>query len=1047
MYLLRTVGQTSCVVDGVTLRMPPLTFLCAVFIASHPKGIRREVACDALWPGTDRRLARHSLSQQVYRLQVALPDFFESSSALLKANPHSVCLDIHQNERISAELLDSITEGDSFLSHLESLPPGLEHWRDEIDQWHRREAGRVLGTLCQAAERESSWDRLLQYASALATYWPTIEAFTHLVTATTGLGDYTARSAAVRRGKDLFGDQWSPPDVPHLSPVPYEGRFVGRVSEFDQLRRSWNSAKDGHSALVLVTGEPGIGKTRLVTQLKKLVVLQSGNIIDTRCFAGGTRIAYAPLVNVPPQFMGIIDEPVPDWVATALTSIAEGGTRSRTAAHSGSAINDPSSYAHALAYVVIRAAESAPLLMVIDDCQWADDSTIELLRYVCERCRDKRLLVVCCARTGEDAKRLAGLMAVSDEVLSLAELTAIECQALADHVRGSSMRREAIAHAVKFSGGNPYYLLELLRTSSALTLTLDSEIEVPPTVQRLVQGRWSKLSRAAQRMSAASAVLNSNATEELVATVGGLTTATLLAATEELIDHGFMDSSDPRLLLRHELLREAVYAEIGGKVRTLMHARAARALRLRRGSSASIAEHAKKGALPKLAWRASLRAGDHAASVGASDEALHWYGRALIDAPTKKHWVSAADRLLTTAAAGVVPEHAAAPYVGTLRSEYERSGNSLGLLRCEYVEVYDSLIQHYPVAGRVARLTTISAEAERLGDPLFAFEALKEAISSALHSSDRSEVAGLLQDVLQAGNRHSELAVAALSFGAIGFVACGSSREAVACGEEAVRIAEDRQDVVSRIQAYAARGAASSAAGRLQSAQVDFENAIKLVDQHGPARGVAHLWVNYGVALMDQGRYSEASRIFDSEIRGLGRRNYLSVANRVIAAYEVGDYASALEYTNECGVLAQRMGAEWLDTFATAARGLIALAQRDTTTASYSWQAIEGRLDSYLAAISDPAIVVVFAAKMYLHQGDLIKATELLDSTIKDVESRNAVMAARLRLELAEIVVDKAPDTSYRLAKAVECFGAECGSALLLSRAAALLEQLEIRAR
>ena len=1046
MYLFRTIGQTSCDVDGAAVKLPPLTFLCAVFVATHPKGIRREHACEALWPDNDRRLARHSLSQQIYRLQAALPGFFESRSAVLRANANSVRLDVQCPGMVAADLLDPISEGEYFLSQLESLPRGLEHWRDEIDQRHRRDAAQVLRVSCQTAERESCWNDLLRYSRALAIYWPTIEAYTYLVTATTALGDYSARSAAIRRGKELFGSQWSPPDVPQLPQVPHEGRFVGRVAEFDQLRRSWTSAKDGHSALILVTGEPGIGKTRLVTQLKKLVVLQSGNIIDTRCFAGGTRIAYASLVNVFQQVADIIRGPVPGWVATTLAAISEAGARSRAGSRTRSAISDPSSFAHALAYVVTLAAESAPLLMVLDDCQWADDSTIELLRYVCERCREKRLLIACCARTGEDTKRLARLMAVADEVLSVPELTSIECQAFADHVGGSLMTRDALAHAVKFSGGNPYYLLELLRTVGP-SLALESQVEVPPTVRRLVQARWSQLSQVAKRVSAASAVLNSNATEELVATVSGLRTSALLAATEELIDHGFMDSSSPHLLLRHELLREAVYAEIGGKVRSLLHARAARALWRRRGPSASIAEHAKKGALPRLAWRASVRAADHAASVGASDEALHWYERAMSDAPSKKHWLRAADRLLAAAAAGVVPEHSAAPYVVSLRSEYARSGSSLGLLRCDYVEVYDSLIQDDPIAGRVARLTSISAEAERLGDPLFAFEALKEAISSALHSSDRAEVAGLLQNVLQAGNRHSELAVAALSFGAIGFVACGSGKEALACGEEAVRIAEDGKTVVSRIQAYAARGAASSAAGKLQSAQEDFETAIKLVEQHGPARGVAHLWVNYGVALMDQGRHAEAIRIFNSEIRGLGRRNYLSVANRVIAAYELGDYELALEFTKECGLLAQRMGAEWLETFSTAARGLIALAQRDITTARYSWHKIEDRLDSYLAAISDPAIVVVFAAKMYLHEGDLSRAVELLDYTIRDAESRNAVVAARLRLELAEIVVDKTPDTSYRLAKDVERFGAECGSAVLGSRAAALLEQLQIRAR
>src|SRR5690606_1587967 len=213
------------------------------------------------------------------------------------------------------------------------------------------------------------------------------------------------------------------------------------------------------------------------------------------------------------------------------------------------------------------------------------------------------------------------------------------------------------------------------------------------------------------------------------------------------------------------------------------------------------------------AWRAALRAGDHAASLGASDEALHWYERASQGSPSEQHSLCASERILIAAATGVIHEHAAAPYISRLHGYYEERGCAIGLLRCEYIDVYDNLITRQPTADRVAHLTRIAAEAERLGDPVLAFESLKEAIASALHSSNRSEVVELLMGVRHAGDRHVQLKVPALSFVAIGLVTCGSSTEALACAEEAVRCAEAEQGALSLIRAYAARGAANAAAG------------------------------------------------------------------------------------------------------------------------------------------------------------------------------------------------------------------------------------------
>lgn len=1055
MYYLYSFGVSRCDEDGTPVALQPTTFLLLVYLLMKPEGVTREVLCRSFWPHAKKSLAKHALSQQLYALRRRLPRLsIIASSTHVRIDPLGITLDARvllTTPRLPSSLDLRPFKGTFLETIADRLTPELQGWRDDVElELHRALVDHLLAQ-AEEAERAATWsvaEQLLNHAFELGCRTPDLCA--RLVAARVGTQQITAAEALHKEATLLHGTAWAEayPLPRPATPTRVQGedhshhRFIGRVREFNWLRERWRAAIAGNAALVVVRGEAGIGKTRLVYQLEKLCALQGGNTLKAQCFEGGRRIAYAPIVQLLKQNTHLAGNDLGD--AEASENLFQHTSR----AHSD---NAPLFHAAAMAHKFVAAVSAqlsqAPLLIVIDNCQWLDQPTADLLGFLRASLANKSLLIVGCARPTSALERTDMLQLLTDDELILCSLSESESLALARSV--DMLADEEQLHRIStLSGGNPFFLVELMRQPVSVAPDSAGRLELPSSIQRLVSERFNQLSAVAQRVACTAAVLDSAARPAFITTVGALTQNELLQGTEELVRAGFVTGDRSNALrLKHDLIREGVYRLIDQPTKSLLHSRAARAIHRRRKNPEQVADHAESGGLTKLAWKASIAAGDRAASVGAGSDAVHWYNRAVNLSRGRRSGLVAKDRVLRLAASGRAPQHSAHDYVQDLREWYMSEDSELGLLRCEYIEAYETLLAgHGSLHDRIDRLLAIGARADTLSDGALALEAYKEAIASASYSFTRASLANLLRTTIGSARGSKPHSVPTMAFLAASMVVCGTSDEAVEWAELAVREALVGGLPHDTIRARAARASAYWAAGRLHAALSDFACAVEQSSIVGGVSNLNGILANYALLLSDMARYAEAEQLLTEVAARNRNRGHLVLINRAILAYEAGHAREALPIIGECEVIAARSGTSWLGTVAIALKGLIAWDCGDSDVAESCWRSVRPGLESFLAATSDPIVVAAFAARMMARRDGLQHACSFLRDVSTDVAPRNAVMAAKLRLEIAELQLDTCADRSYALAKDALLFGQSSGATSVSNRASALLEHIQLRA-
>ena len=405
--------------------------------------------------------------------------------------------------------------------------------------------------------------------------------------------------------------------------------FVGRQPELAALGAVWREARAGNRRLALVAGEPGIGKTRLLSELAR-EAQPDGTVLYAACQEEAL-LSYQPFVEALRQ------------AGAALPEVAE-----------------PSGDPEARRYLLFEAtsalldelADRAPLLLVLDDLHWADRATLHLLRHLVRAPRPVPLLIVGAYREAEvDAGHpLTGLLADlrRDRLFERLSLDGFDEGAVgelialhAGYEASSGMVGTVHAH----TEGNPFFVEEVMRHlietgvlferggrwSSALT---PDEIGVPEGVREVLGDRLGRLSEPCRAGLAAAAVLGRGFRFETLAAMELLDEEALIAALEEAVAAQLVVETDGSgaYEFTHALVRETLYARLSGPRRQRLHAAAARAIEAVEGEPpvASLALHYRlAGAAGDLekAIAYSAQAGAEARQVAAWEEAAaHWEG-------------------------------------------------------------------------------------------------------------------------------------------------------------------------------------------------------------------------------------------------------------------------------------------------------------------------------------------------------------------------------------------------------------------------------------
>ncbi len=428
------------------------------------------------------------------------------------------------------------------------------------------------------------------------------------------------------------------------------GRLVGRDIEFARMLTLLDDAASRQAVVALVSGDAGVGKTRLVTEVTRRAAASGFTVLSGHCAELGESVPYLPLADAlrnaaqapetAPRLMeALASRPaLGRLLPEGETSVAAGGENMGVARQQ---------MFGAVLGLLGELSAAAPVLLVFEDLHWADASTRDLLTFLSRVLRTERVALIGTYRT-DDLHRRHPLRPVTAELQRLPSVTAIRLgpltpAALAEHLTAlAGLRREDLDAAqlngiIERAEGNAYYAEELLAAAAgeeAHGAPGGSRV-LPEDLAALLLGRVERLSDPAQRVLRAAAVAGRRADDELIRAASGLPLAEYEEAIRETVTQQLLVPEGDGYSFRHALLREAVEADLLPGERTRLHGVLAgllandEGLATQAGTAAELAHHYLASHDIPGAYAASIRAGAEAEQVGAPAEAHRHYDQAL----------------------------------------------------------------------------------------------------------------------------------------------------------------------------------------------------------------------------------------------------------------------------------------------------------------------------------------------------------------------------------------------------------------------------------
>lgn len=363
---------------------------------------------------------------------------------------------------------------------------------------------------------------------------------------------------------------------------------MGRGPELAALVAAFESAVAGEPAVVLVGGEAGVGKTRLVEEAAEIARGTGARVLTGSCIElGGEGLPLSPLIDALRTLMRVMDpDELEAFLGPARLELArllpeldpEAATSLAPAGESGSA-----RLLELVFGVIQRLAADRPLMLVIEDLQWADRSTLDLVSLLVRGLRGVRVLLVLTFRSDEIHRShpLRPLIAAWERVrsvrrLELPRFNREEAARQLEAILGSVPPRSMVEPLYERSEGNAFLIEEIVAAMQAGA----GPQELPVTLRDVLLARAERLSEPALRVLRIAAAAGTSVSDRLLAGVAGLDELTLDAALGEAIEHQLLtaDDTDHGYRFRHALTRDAVYADTMPRERVRTHAAYAEAL-------------------------------------------------------------------------------------------------------------------------------------------------------------------------------------------------------------------------------------------------------------------------------------------------------------------------------------------------------------------------------------------------------------------------------------------------------------------------------------
>lgn len=406
-------------------------------------------------------------------------------------------------------------------------------------------------------------------------------------------------------------------EAPPLAP---RSALRGRDEELALLVRHVADAVAGQAAgLLLLAGEPGIGKSRLLDEVRAQVGQRGGLSLAGRGYEAEQMRPYGAFIDAfrtlprerleagPPELSRLLPE-----LGTAALAADDEGDRGRLF--------------EVVVTMLRELGRVAPVALLVDDVQWLDEGSAALLHYVTRALSAERVVIACAVRPAELADNRAAsrtLRALTRDgrvrTIDLGPLAEEHTLALV-RTAGAVDERAVCAR----SGGNPFFALELARAQATA-----GDETVPASLTSVLAGRFERLSPAASAILAWAAALGRTFDADLLARTSGTSGEAILGALTELEAQDIVRAS-PRDAGRsydfsHDLVRGAAYQALSDPRRRLIHLQVARALAAQPDPDGAlavdVAHHASRGGEAELAVRACVTAANRCLLLFAAEEA------------------------------------------------------------------------------------------------------------------------------------------------------------------------------------------------------------------------------------------------------------------------------------------------------------------------------------------------------------------------------------------------------------------------------------------
>ncbi|MGH8905191.1 MAG: ATP-binding protein [Egibacteraceae bacterium] len=712
-------------------------------------------------------------------------------------------------------------------------------------------------------------------------------------------------------------------------------RFVGRGREFSQICEAVERARAKVAGVVVVTGEAGVGKTRLISEFTNGSWCQGVRVLMGGCLPvanGG--LPYAPIIQALRRLNGELEAPragegvTPGKFARWLSAIDEMGWIESAGEASGQLAQ--TRLFELLLNLLGSLGQDEPVLLIVEDVHWADRSTLDFLTFLVHNLRHEAMAVVITYRDEElhrtHALRpwLAELQRSANvERLRLERLSRDETAEQLAAILGSPPDAEVVGRIFARSEGNAFFTEEL-----ASALFTGGDHDLPEGLTEILLAKVHALSGPAQAVLGVAAAAGRHVSHELLSSVAVMHEDGLNAALREAVDRQVLvaDPAHESYRFRHGLLQEAVYNNLLPGERRRLHRVLAQALAAHpeltagQGSTgpAELAHHwGAAGDLP-AALCAMVQAGRAAEAVSGSAEALRHFERVL------ELWdrVPGAQRLVNLDRAGVLERAAEA---ANLVGEYDRAAAFVRqALECVDVEaepvrvglLYECLGGYHLRAG----------DDEAAGD---AYEQSLRLIPPSPPSAARAKVLvahGRLSMFLaryeQAQSACEEAVAVARAAGAraseghalstLGSVTVnrGDADTGIGYLRQALSIAEEVGDARSLVYGYNDLSCQLSMAGRLEDAAQTALEGRRAIRRLGLERMYAPLLeANAACALFELGRWEQANTLLTAAERrvprGIIELGVLTESMKLSIA--TGDFARAQQQLDRAAVLCRNV--------------------------------------------------------------------------------------------------------------------------------------------